>query len=77
MLIKVLAAEINLSSATNVSNATVVRVVNRCTAALSYHKIADSDDNTIGSLTVRIGELLFLKKDPLTRYYLLHGVTHS
>ena len=62
MLIKVLAAETNLNAATNVSNATVVRVYNGHSAAVVITR-SDSSDNTIGSLTVKNGEVV-LEKEP-------------
>ena len=63
MLIKVLAAETNLNAATNVGNATVVRVYNGHSAAVVITR-SDSSDNTIGSLTVKNGETVVLEKEP-------------
>ena len=74
MLIKVLAAEVNLSSATNVSNATVVRVYNGHSAAVVITR-SDSDDNTIGSLTVKNGETVVLEKEPTDKLITSAGTT--
>ena len=63
MLIKVLAAETNLASATNVSNATVVRVYNGHSAAVVITR-SNSSSTTIGSLTVKNGETVVLEKEP-------------
>lgn len=63
MLIKVLAAETNLNAATNVSNATVVRVHNDHSDAVLITR-KDSSDVTIGSLTMGIGETAVLEKAP-------------
>ena len=51
MLIKVLAAEGNLSSASNVDSASVVRLYNGHSAALVITR-TDSSDTTIGSFTL-------------------------
>jgi len=61
MLIKVLAAETTLTSATNVSTATVVRVINTSTAAVVTRK--DVDGNTIGSFTMAANEVAYVEKD--------------
>ena len=63
MLIKVLAAETDLTSAGNVGNATVVRLFNGHSAALVITR-TDSSDATIGSLTVKNGETVVLEKEP-------------
>lgn len=62
MLIKVLAAETTLTSATNVSTATVVRVINTSTAAVVTRK--DVDSNTIGSFTMAANEVAYVEKEP-------------
>jgi len=62
MLIKVLAAETTLTSATNVSTATVVRVINTSTAAVVTRK--DSDGATIGSFTMAANEVAYVEKEP-------------
>lgn len=62
MLIKVLAAETTLTSATNVDTATVVRVLNTSTAALVTRK--DSTGATIGSFTMAPNEVAYVEKDP-------------
>jgi hypothetical protein len=61
MLIKVLAAETTLTSATNVSTATVVRVINTSTVAVVTRK--DVDGNTIGSFTMAANEVAYVEKD--------------
>ena len=63
MLIKVLATEGNLSSTSNVNNATVVRLFNAHTTNLIITR-KDSDGNTIGSFTADNGKVVFLEKDP-------------
>ena len=62
MLIKVLAAEGNLSSASNVSTATVVRLFNNHSAAIAITR-KNSGGTTIGSLTVNTKESVLLEKD--------------
>lgn len=62
MLIKVLAAETTLTSATNVSTATVVRVINTSTAAVVTRK--DVDGNIIGSFTMAANEVAYVEKEP-------------
>ena len=62
MLIKVLAAEGNLSSASNVDSATVVRLYNNHSSAILITR-KDSDGNTIGSLTVNSKDTVLLEKD--------------
>ena len=61
MLIKVLASEIDLTSATNVGTATVVRVLNTGSAAVVTRK--DSGGTTIGTVTLAAGEVAYLEKD--------------
>ena len=62
MLIKVLAAEGNLSSASNVGTATVVRLFNNHSAAIAItRKLAGG--TTVGSLTVNTKETVLLEKD--------------
>ena len=63
MILKVLAAETDLTSATNVSNATVVRLYNGHSAALVITR-ADSGSSTIGSFTLKNGETVYVEKDP-------------
>ena len=63
MLIKLLAAEADLTSASNVGNATVVRLFNSHTAAIVITR-TDSSDSTIGSITVNTKESVILEKDP-------------
>ena len=62
MTLKVLAAETTLTSATNVSSATVVRVLNTSTAALVTRK--DVDGATIGSFTMAANEVAYVEKEP-------------
>lgn len=62
MIIKVLAAETTLTSATNVSTATVVRVLNTRTAAVVTRK--DSTGATIGSFTMAANEVAYVEKEP-------------
>lgn len=62
MIIKVLAAEGDLTAATNVDTATVVRLFNGHTAALVITR-KDSGGSTIGSLTVNTKESVVLEKD--------------
>ena len=61
MLVKVLAAEGNLSSASNVNTATVVRLFNNHSAALVITR-KDSSGTTLGSLTVNTKESVYLEK---------------
>ena len=63
MIIKVLAAEGNLNAASNVDNATVVRLHNSHTAALVITRKTSGGD-TVGSLTVDTKESVVLEKDP-------------
>ena len=62
MLIKVLASETDLTSATNVGTATVVRVLNTGSAAVVTRK--DSSGTTIGTVTLAAGEVAYFEKDP-------------
>ena len=62
MLIKVLAAEGDLSSASNVDSASVVRLYNGHSAALVITR-KDSGGTTIGSLTVNSKDTVILEKD--------------
>ena len=63
MLIKVLAAETNLGSATNVGSATVVRLLNNQNSAAAVTR-KDSGGTTIGSFTMAGNESAFVEKDP-------------
>ena len=63
MIIKVLAAEGDLQSASNVDTATVVRLHNGHTAALLITRKTSGGD-TVGSLTVNTKESVVLEKDP-------------
>ena len=63
MLVKVLAAEGNLSSASNVNTSTVVRLYNGHSAALVI-TWKTSGGATLGSLTVGTLQEAFLEKDP-------------
>tara|TARA_B100000085_G_scaffold202287_1_gene185817 strand:+ start:221 stop:478 length:258 start_codon:yes stop_codon:yes gene_type:complete len=74
MLIKVLAAEVALNSATNVGNATVVRVYNGHSAAVVITR-TDASDSTIGSLTVVNGETVVLEKEPTDKLVASAGGT--
>ena len=74
MLIKVLAAETNLNAATNVGNATVVRVYNGHSAIVVITR-SDSSDATIGSLTVGVGETVVLEKEPTDKLITSAGTT--
>ena len=62
MALKVLAAETTLTAATNVSTATVVRVINTSTAAVVTRK--DSAGATIGSFTMAANEVVYVEKEP-------------
>lgn len=62
MLIKVLGSQIDLTSATNVDTATVVRVLNTGSAALVTRK--DSGGTTIGTVTLAANEIAYLEKEP-------------
>jgi len=63
MLIKVLAAEGNLSSPSNVGNATVVRLYNSHSAAIVITRKNVGGD-TIGSFSAVNGEVVYVEKDP-------------
>ena len=63
MLTKVLAAEGNLSSASNVNTATVVRLYNGHSAAVVVTR-KDSGGTTIGSFSAVNGQVIFVEKDP-------------
>ena len=62
MRIKVLAAEGNLSSASNVGTATVVRLFNNHSAALLITR-KTAAAATVGSITVNTKESVILEKD--------------
>jgi len=63
MLTKVLAAEGNLSSASNVNSATVVRLYNGHSAAVVVTR-KDSGGSTLGSFSALNGTVEFIEKDP-------------
>ena len=63
MLIKLLATEGNLSSASNVNKATVVRLFNNHTTNLIITRKTAGGD-TIGTITADNGKAIFLEKDP-------------
>ncbi len=63
MLIKLLAEEGDLSSASNVNKATVVRLFNNHSTNLVITQ-KDSDGNTIGSFAAANGKVFFLEKSP-------------
>jgi len=63
MLIKLLAPQTDLTTANNVSNATVVRLFNSYTSPLVVTR-TDSSDSAIGSITVNTKESIILEKDP-------------
>ena len=63
MVFKVLAAEADLSSASNVTLATLVRVYNGHSAVSVITRKA-SGGNTIGSMTVLNGTVVVMEKDP-------------
>jgi hypothetical protein len=63
MALKVLAAETTLTAATNVSTATVVRVINTSTAAAVVTR-KDSAGATIGSFTMAANEVAYVEKEP-------------
>lgn len=62
MIIKLLATQTDLTAATDVGLATVVRILNTGSAALVTRK--DSDANTIGTVTLAAGEVAYLEKEP-------------
>ena len=59
---KVLSAETNLSSATNVGSASVVRIFNSDSSAATVTK-KDSGGSTIGTFTVGAGEVIYCEKN--------------
>lgn len=59
---KVLSAETNLSSATNVGNASVVRIFNSDSSASTVTR-KDSGGSTIGTFTVGAGEVIYCEKN--------------
>ena len=59
---KILSAETNLSSATNVSSASVVRIFNSDSSAATVTK-KTSVGSTIGSFTMSAGEVVYSEKD--------------
>ena len=63
MLTKVLAAEGNLSSPSNVDTATVVRLYNSHSGALVITR-KTAGGVTIGSFTDVNGQVIFVEKDP-------------
>ena len=63
MLIKVLAAEGNLSSASNVGTATVVRLYNGHSAAVVITR-KTAGGATIGSFSAVNGQVELIEKDP-------------
>ena len=63
MVIKLLAAEADLSSASNVGNATLVRLYNGHSAALVVTR-KNSGGTTIGSMTVLNGTVVVMEKNP-------------
>ena len=63
MLIKVLAAEGDLSSPSNVNTATVVRLYNTHTGAIVITR-KNSDGDTIGSFSALNDQVVFVEKDP-------------
>lgn len=58
---KVISAESNLASATNVGNATVVRVYNSDSSVGTITK-KDAAGNTLGTMTVSAGEVVYCEK---------------
>jgi hypothetical protein len=60
MHIKLLDQETTLTSATNLANATLVRVYNTGSAATVTHK--NSSGSTIGTVTLAAGEIVLLQK---------------
>jgi len=61
MIVKVLASETDLTAATNVGLASVVRVNNTGSAAELTRK--DSSGNTIGTVTIAANEVIYLEKE--------------
>jgi hypothetical protein len=62
MLIKLLGSETDLTSATNVGSATVVRILNTGSAATVTRK--DSGGTTIGTVTLAANEVAYFEKEP-------------
>tara|TARA_R100000900_G_scaffold21173_1_gene17089 strand:- start:136 stop:393 length:258 start_codon:yes stop_codon:yes gene_type:complete len=62
MLIKVLAAESDLSSPSNVGTATVVRLYNSHTGAIVITR-KNAGGDTIGSFSAVNGEVVYVEKD--------------
>ena len=62
MIIKLLATQTDLTAATDVGLATVVRVLNTGSAALVTRK--DSGGTTIGTVTLNANEVAYLEKEP-------------
>ena len=62
MIVKVLAAETDLTSATNVSLATVVRLVNN-SSSIDVVTRKTSGGTTIGSFTLTANSVTFAEKD--------------
>jgi len=63
MLIKLLAAQTDLTNPSNVNSATVVRLFNSHTSAILITR-KNSDGDTIGSITVNTKDSIILEKDP-------------
>jgi hypothetical protein len=61
MIVKLLGSETDLTVATNVGLATVVRVLNTGSAAIVTRK--DSAETIIGTVTIAAGEIVYLEKD--------------
>jgi hypothetical protein len=63
MIVKVLAAETDLTSATNVSLATVVRLVNN-NSSIDVVTRKNASGTTLGSFTLTANSVTFAEKDP-------------
>ena len=63
MIVKVLAAETDLTSATNVSLATVVRLVNN-NRSIDVVTRKNASGTTLGSCTLTADSVTFAEKDP-------------
>jgi hypothetical protein len=61
MIVKLLGSETDLTTATNVGLATVVRVNNTGSAAVITRK--DSTGVTIGTVTISANEIVYLEKE--------------
>ena len=61
MIVKLLGSETDLTAATNVGLATVVRVLNTGSAATVTRK--DSGGATIGTITIAANEIVYLEKE--------------